>query len=639
MHTIIIMLPLINAVLAGFFGWYLGKQGCSVISSISLTITALLSWLTYYDVLLCGNSYHIILADWIVSGVLTTTWSLVFDSLSVTMLVVVTTVSALVHIYSIGYMSEDPHICRFLSYLSFFTFFMLALILSDNLMQLFFGWEGVGLCSYLLISFWYTRIKANKAALKAVVMNRIADVFIVLALGACFMNFGTLKFDVIFSLVPLMKENQSYLLGYQFKTIDIISILLFIGAMGKSAQIGLHTWLPDAMEGPTPVSALIHAATMVTAGVFLVIRCSPLFEESPVALTIISIVGGITAFMSATIALTQHDLKKVIAYSTCSQLGYMFFSCGLSNYHAGLFHLFNHAFFKALLFLAAGSVIHAMGDEQDVRRLGGVSVSMPITYITVLIGSLSLSGFPFLSGFYSKDYILETAVAAYSINGIFVFWLGSITAFLTAFYTFRLFIMVFMQKPKGSQQIAKNSHESGIFMLIPLIILSIGSIFSGYVFRDLFIGLGSDGFKNSISVSNVHVNLLDAEFIPYFFKAIPLCFSTLGILIALLTYQKLTYYYSKLWINIIPVTNFLSKRWFFDIIYNKFIGFPILRYSYSIFFKIIDKGILEWVGPTGIYIFLKKTTKNVKTLQTGYIYTYISLIGLGIAVISILIIS
>lgn len=433
-----------------------------------------------------------------------------------------------------------------MSYLSLFTFFMLALILSDNFMQLFFGWEGVGLCSYLLISFWYTRVKANKAALKAVIMNRVADVFIVLALGSCFLNFGSLNFDFIFSLVPYLKDNQSYILGYQINSIDLIAILLFIGAMGKSAQIGLHTWLPDAMEGPTPVSALIHAATMVTAGVFLVIRCSPLFEYSPLTLSIISLVGGLTAFISATIALVQHDIKKVIAYSTCSQLGYMFFSCGLSNYHAGLFHLFNHAFFKALLFLAAGSVIHSMCDEQDVRKLGGLSRSMPVTYITFLIGSLSLSGFPFLSGFYSKDYILETAVASYSINGIFIYWLGSITALLTAFYTFRIFILIFIHNPKGSQEIAKNAHESDTFILVPLVLLAIGSIFSGFIFKDIFIGLGSDGLRNSIYIKETHLSLLDAEFIPYYFKAIPLYFSTFGILFSLLTYKYFAYAYTQL---------------------------------------------------------------------------------------------
>ena len=606
-------------------------------SVVLLSTTALLSWLCFYDVILCGNSYCLVLFTWISSGYLDTEWSLMLDSLSAAMLVVVTTVAALVHMYSTEYMGEDPHICRFLSYISLFTFCMVMLVTADNLMQLFFGWEGVGLCSYLLISFWFTRIRATKAALKAVLMNRVADVFIVLGLGVCFAVFKTLKFEVLFALVPWIEGSQFLFLGGYTNIIDTLCILLFLGAMGKSAQLGLHTWLPDAMEGPTPVSALIHAATMVTAGVFLVIRCSPIFEYSSLALNIVAVIGGLTAFVSATIALTQHDIKKVIAYSTCSQLGYMFFACGLSNYYVGLFHLFNHAFFKALLFLSAGSVIHSMRDEQDMRRLGGVSQTMPITYICVLIGSLSLSGFPFLSGFYSKDVILETALGAYTVTGYFAFWLGSITAFLTAFYSFRLFYIGFMQKTSSPKAIATGSHESGLAIIIPLTTLGFGSIFSGYYFRDLFIGLGSDVFSGSIFVKPESLFLLNAEFIPFFYKSIPLVFSLTGIFLSILLYSKFGYLFSSFWLTAHPLTHFLGKKWYFDTLYNRFFTKPSLDAGYSTFFKALDKGVIEYIGPTGIATLTYQVSKGMKKLQTGYIHTYVTSMVLAIVLAFIIV--
>jgi proton-translocating NADH-quinone oxidoreductase chain L len=415
-----------------------------------LGLTALLSWFGFYDVVLLGNSYRTSLAIWISCGSFHAEWCLLLDSLSATMLVVITTVSFLVHCYSTEYMKEDPHSSRFFCYISLFTFFMVMLVTADNLVQLFFGWEGVGLCSYLLIGFWYTRVSAGRAALKAVIVNRVADVFILLGMGGCFAVFGSLNYGPIFLLAPLFELHGLSPVWGGFSAIDIICLLLFGGAMGKSAQVGLHTWLPDAMEGPTPVSALIHAATMVTAGVFLVVRCSPLFEYSGCTLFIISIVGVLTSFMAATIALVQNDIKKIIAYSTCSQLGYMFLACGLSNYAIGMFHLFNHAFFKALLFLSAGSVIHAYGDEQDLRGLGGAGSSLPLTYICFLIGSISLAGFPFMSGFYSKELILSTAAASCTPSASFYFWIGSLTAFMTAFYSFRLFFLGLV-RTTGSQ--------------------------------------------------------------------------------------------------------------------------------------------------------------------------------------------
>ena len=630
MYTLICLFPLLNSILSGLFGWYLGKRGCVVLSISLLSLTALFSWIAFFDVVFGGQAYNIVLFTWIHSGYMEVNWCLFLDSLSVTMLIVVTSVAALVHIYSTEYMGEDPHICRFLSYISLFTFCMILLVTADNLIQLFFGWEGVGLCSYLLISFWYTRIKANKAALKAVIINRVADVFIVLALGVCFVTYGSLKFEVMFSLTPLIEGHTFTFLTQEINTITLICILLFLGAMGKSAQIGLHTWLPDAMEGPTPVSALIHAATMVTAGVFLVIRCSPIFEYSSAALSIVAIIGAITAFMSATIALTQHDIKKVIAYSTCSQLGYMFFACGLSNYHVGLFHLFNHAFFKALLFLSAGSVIHAMRDEQDMRKLGGTSQLMPITYTSVLIGSLSLAGFPFLSGFYSKDFILETSVGAYTITSIFTFWLGSITAFLTAFYSFRLFYISFMQTTSSSKSILNNSHESDICIIVALTPLAFGSILSGYLFRDAFIGMGTFFFSGAIYVAPESNFALNAEFISFFYKAIPLVFSSFGIVLAIVIYSHVGYFFSRFWLTFYPLTHFLSKKWYFDTLYNRIFTDTLLKMGYSIFFKGIDKGLIEMFGPTGASHIVYFTSRQIKRIQTGYIHDYLTFLILGI---------
>ena len=476
----IIFAPLIGFLIAGLFGRKIGDLGSQIITSSLIFLSAIISCYYLYQFIIGSDVLNFVIFNWISSGQLNLNWSIYIDTLTAVMLVVVTSVSFLVHVYSIGYMSHDPDKPRFMSYLSLFTFAMLMLITSDNFLQLFFGWEGVGLASYLLIGFWFKKPSADAAAIKAFVVNRVGDFGLAIGIFLIYKYTGSLNFSEVFQAVPSLLDKKINFIGTDGNLITYICVFLFIGAMGKSAQLFLHTWLPDAMEGPTPVSALIHAATMVTAGVFLVIRCSPIFEYSSVALNLVAIIGGLTAFISATIALTQHDIKKVIAYSTCSQLGYMFFACGLSNYYVGLFHLFNHAFFKALLFLSAGSVIHSMRDEQDMRRLGGVSQTMPITYICVLIGSLSLSGFPFLSGFYSKDVILETALGAYTVTGYFAFWLGSITAFLTAFYSFRLFYIGFMQETSSPKSIVIGSHESGLAIIVPLTTLGFGSIFSGY---------------------------------------------------------------------------------------------------------------------------------------------------------------
>ena len=626
MFSIIILLPLLNSIFCGLFGRLIGREGSSFLSALLLSTSAIFSYLAFFNTGLGGHTYYIDLLPWISSGLLDVYWGFTFDSLSTTMLVLVTTVSSLVHIYSIDYMGEDPHLPRFLSYLSLFTFCMLMLVTANNFIQLFFGWEGVGLCSYLLISFWYTRIKATKAALKAMVVNRIADVFFTLGIGAIFLIFQTLSFDTIFPLVPYIAKTTINFLNFEINTITLISALLFIGAMGKSAQLGLHTWLPDAMEGPTPVSALIHAATMVTAGVFLVIRCSPIFEYSPQTLTFITIIGALTAFVAATIAVTQNDLKKIIAYSTCSQLGYMFFACGLSNYHSSIFHLFNHGFFKALLFLSAGSVIHAMSDEQDLRKLGGLLNIMPITYICMFIGSLALTGFPFLSGFYSKDMIIETAYATYNVKGYLSYWLGLITALLTSFYSLRLLYLTFWGSSNSSKKVLLHSHESNWLILFPLIILCFGSMFSGYFCRDMFLGAGSTFFRQSIFILPENLTIIDAEFIPSVYKLLPLIFATSGLIIAFFTMHLFANKYSSFWKQNKKFYFFFFKKWYFDIAYNKFITLPLLKTCFLLFFKIIDKGVIELLGPTGLSSKLYFFSKNIKQLQTGFIFSYVYII-------------
>jgi proton-translocating NADH-quinone oxidoreductase chain L len=463
-------------------------------------------------------------------------WGFVFDSLTVTLMLVVNTVSALVHVYSVSYMANDPHFTRFMAYLSLFTFFMLMLISADNFIQLFLGWEGVGLCSYLLINFWFTRVQANKAALKAILLNRVGDFGLLYAILLIFYYFKSVDFATVFLLAPLMSEFfftcqievGFFSLYCNIHVLSFICFWLFFGAVGKSAQIGLHTWLPDAMEGPTPVSALIHAATMVTAGVFLIIRCAPIFEYAPGVLTVMVFLGATTAFFAATVGIVQNDIKKIIAYSTCSQLGYMVFACGLSGYSAALFHLVNHAFFKALLFLSAGAVIHGLSNEQDIRRMGGLGKIMPFTYVMFLVGSLALIGFPFLSGFYSKDLILEIAFSRYTVSGHFAYWLGTITALLTAVYSFRLIYFVFFNKTNiVNITVLRNIHEVPILMAIPLMFLCVGSIFSGYIFKDLFVGPGTDFLKQGLIVKDS--TMFAAELVPLWVKLIPTVFSLTGV--------------------------------------------------------------------------------------------------------------
>lgn len=637
MYLLIVFLPLLGSAAAGFFGRFLGSRGAAVVTTSCVIISSILSCIAFYEVALGASTCIVQVAPWIKSEMFDASWSLLFDSLTVVMLIVVTFVSSLVHIYSISYMSHDPHSPRFMSYLSIFTFFMLMLVTGDNFIQLFLGWEGVGLASYLLINFWFTRLQANKAAIKAMLVNRVGDFGLALGIMGCFSIFQTVDFSVIFAASSVFADlNHSFLFcNIEVHALTVICILLFVGAVGKSAQIGLHTWLPDAMEGPTPVSALIHAATMVTAGVFMIARCSPLFEYSPNALVVVAFVGAMTSFFAATTGIMQNDLKRVIAYSTCSQLGYMIFACGISNYSVSVFHLMNHAFFKALLFLSAGSVIHAMSDEQDMRKMGGLQVSLPFTYSMMLIGSLSLIGFPFLTGFYSKDVILELAYAKYTMSGSIAFWLGSISVFFTSYYSFRLLFLTFLAPANGFKKDLASCHDAPLVMAIPLIILAFGSIFVGYLARDMMIGLGTPFWANSIIIAPKNELLAESEFAtPTYIRFLPLFFSFCGAFISYQVHFFATSFFYRVKTSSLGqiLYSFLNKRWLFDKVYNDFVIKPSLWFGYEVSFKTLDKGVFEILGPTGISNVLRQLAFETSKLQTGFVahYAFVMLIGLTI---------
>lgn len=632
MYLVLIFLPLISFLMLNFFGRFLGSFGGSLVSLFCMFFCMLICYFVLYEVGLSNSVCYIETLNWIDSEFVYLTWSFYFDSVTSIMLIVVTTVSFFVHMYSMSYMETDCHLTRFMSYLSLFTFFMLILVTGNNFVQMFVGWEGVGLASYLLINFWFTRIQANKSAIKAMIVNRIGDFGLVLGIGVIYCTFKSLDFQVVFSLVPYFKDDSFIFLGLEVNLITLISILLFIGAVGKSAQLGLHVWLPDAMEGPTPVSALIHAATMVTAGVFVLIRCCPILEYSNFALTLITIVGGLTAFFAATTGLLQNDLKRVIAYSTCSQLGYMVFACGLSNYSVSLFHLMNHAFFKALLFLSAGAIIHAIADEQDMRKMGGLYKLLPITYVMILIGSLALMGFPFLTGFYSKDVILEVAYAKYNVIGTFVHWLGTISAFFTAFYSFRLIYLTFLGKANGYKGSYRHIHEPSRLMRYPLYCLALGSIFLGYVSKDMIIGLGTNFWQNSLFFALENSIFIDAEFLPVYVKLIPVIFSLSGAVFSLLLYlygQNLIFTLKKSNFGQNLYT-FLNQKWYFDQTYYFFIIRPILNFGYKISFKEIDRGFIELFGPLGFVRLFNSFSKNLNNLQSGYIFHYVFIMVIGL---------
>lgn len=624
MYILLVFLSLIGFCITGLFGRFIGPKGAAIITTSCLTLSFLLSLFAFYEVGLMGSPVYIRLATWVSSEVLLVNWGFLFDGLTVVMCIVVTSISSLVHLYSIEYMSHDPHLSRFMSYLSLFTFFMLILVTADNFIQMFLGWEGVGLSSYLLINFWFTRVQANKAAIKAMVMNRIGDFSLIIGILILFVNFKSVDYSTISALAPLFKNETINFLNIEFNILSLICVFIFLGAVGKSAQLGLHTWLPDAMEGPTPVSALIHAATMVTAGVFLIIRTSFIYEFAPHILEFVAILGACTAFFASSVGLLQNDLKRVIAYSTCSQLGYMVFSCGLSDYAVGVFHLANHAFFKALLFLGAGAVIHAVNDEQDMRKMGGLKNLVPFTYSAMSIGSLALIGFPFLAGFYSKDMILELAYGKFTTVSHFSYFLGTFGAFLTAFYSTRLVCLTFLVKPNGYRSVIGFAKETFSYISIALGILVIPSIFVGFYTKDMIVGVGSNFFANSIYNNSSTLHVFDAEFIDFFYKILPVTLSLCGAGLSFFLYN----FYGSTLFAIKTTTlgrkvyNFLNKKWFFDKIYNECIGQFFFKFGYSVSYKSIDRGAFEILGPTGLSFAALKATSQLHKAQTGSLYHY-----------------
>ena len=626
MELTLLFLPLLASIISGFFGKYIGDRNSEIVTSLFVSISSILSLFIFYNVIYEGYENNVVIASWINSGSLNVNWSIKIDALSSVMLVVVTLISSLVHIYSIGYMSHDPHKPRFMAYLSLFTFAMLTLVTSDNFLQLFFGWEGVGLCSYFLIGFWFKKDSANAAAIKAFIVNRVGDFGFALGIFLIFYLFGTVNYNEVFLLIPKTLDQDIYFLGINLKSIDLICILLFMGAMGKSAQFLLHTWLPDAMEGPIPVSALIHAATMVTAGVFLVVRCSPIFEYSQIALNIICIVGMTTAFFAATVALVQNDIKKIIAYSTCSQLGYMFFAAGIGAYNVAIFHLFTHAFFKALLFLGAGSVIHSLNNEQDIRKMGGIWRKLPYSWGLMIVGTLALSGFPFFSGFYSKEAIIEFAYLKGNTLGYYVVAIGIFTALLTAIYSWRLIFKTFHGTYENKELKINSIHESPYVMLVPLIVLAIGSIFAGFFFKELFIGqyasnnFWSDSIKFLSPISTDHPPL----WIVYFTPVIVV----LSIPIAYYLFVKNKDITNWLVNENKPLYNFLINKWYFDELYEYLFVRTFKRIG-IFFWKNIDLKTIDRFGPDGISNLIKKLSVRAVKFQSGYIYQYAFIMLLG----------
>ncbi len=635
MEKLIIFLPLLAALISGFFGKIVGNKASQVITSLFVSLSALLSIYIFYDVITNNYSNNVLIFKWINSGTLDVNWSIKIDQLSAVMLVVVTLVSAIVHIYSIGYMSHDPHQPRFMSYLSLFTFAMLVLVTSDNFLQLFFGWEGVGLCSYFLIGFWFKKPTANAAAIKAFLVNRVGDFGFALGIFLVFYIFGTINYEEVFNQVSLYKNNNLNFLGLEVNAINLICFLLFIGAMGKSAQIFLHTWLPDAMEGPTPVSALIHAATMVTAGVFLVVRCSPIYEYSPIILNFITVIGMTTALFAASVALVQNDIKKIIAYSTCSQLGYMFFATGVGAYNIAMFHLFTHAFFKALLFLGAGSVIHSFQDEQDINKMGGVYKQLPYTYSLMLIGTLALTGFPFLSGFYSKDLIIEFAYLKGNTVGYYACGIGIFTAFLTSIYSWRLIFKTFHGEYKNEKYQITTMHESPFIMIGPLIILAFGSILAGFIFKDLFLGYSS--FSDFWNGSIFFLEPLSTDHPPGYILYLTPILVIISIPLSYYLFLKNKSFLEGLVKSNKPVYIFLKNKWYFDELYevlfvksSKFLG--------KYFWKKIDGLVIDRFGPDGLSNLFKYFAVKAVKFQSGFIYQYAFVMLIGFSLILTIII-
>ena len=629
MYLAIITLPLLGAIVSGFFGRKVGVSGAQLITSLSIAITTLLAIIAFFEVGLSNISVSINLFRWVDSESLDALWGFHFDSLTVSMLIPVLIVSSLVHIYSIGYMSHDPHNQRFFSYLSLFTFMMITLVTANNFLLMFVGWEGVGICSYLLVSFWFTRIAANQSSISAFLTNRVGDCFLTVGMFALLWSFGNVDYSTIFSLAPFVNEN----------IVTTIGICLVIGAMAKSSQVGLHVWLPMAMEGPTPVSALIHAATMVTAGVYLLMRASPLIEYSSTVLIISLWLGAITTVFSSLIGLFQQDIKKVIAYSTMSQLGMMVIAVGLSSYNIALFHLVNHAFYKGLLFLGAGAVIHAVSDNQDFRKYGGLRSFLPLTYSIMLIASLSLVAFPFMTGFYSKDFILESAYGQFYFRGTVVYFIATIGAIFTTLYSVKILYLTFLTNPNGPESNYINSyskhsaHEGNIFMNLPLIILAIFSIFFGYVSKDIFIGLASGFFiDNSIFIHPLREVILNTEFaVPIFFKLLPLLFTLSFSVVAIVILE----FMPKLVINFklsrvgYNIFSFFNQRFFIELLYNKYIVYYVLKLGGQTT-KVLDKGSVELLGPFGLEKGLLWISRSISVLDTGVITSYALYILVGL---------
>jgi len=628
MAYLIILLPLLGSIL-GYYSKPLGDRFSEIIPTLLVIASAILSAIVFYRGIIFDEYSNYIIFEWIKSGSFKVNWSVNIDPLSSVMLVVVTSVSSLVHIYSIGYMSHDPHRPRFMSYLSLFTFSMLMLVVSDNFLQLFFGWEGVGLCSYLLIGFWYKKESANNAAIKAFLVNRVGDFGFAIGIFLIFYFFGTVNYNEVFVKASELTVKEINFLGFNVNLITLICLTLFIGAMGKSAQFLFHTWLPDAMEGPTPVSALIHAATMVTAGVFLVVRCSPLFEYSQIALNFVAIIGMITALFAASVALVQNDIKKIIAYSTCSQLGYMFFAAGVGAYHVAIFHLFTHAFFKALLFLGSGSVIHAFKDEQDIRLMGGVWKKLPYTWLLMLIGTLALTGFPFLSGFYSKDAIIEFAFFKNTAIGQYAMTIGIFTAFLTAIYSWRLFFKTFHGSYNNKTLPIEKTHESPLVMLVPLVLLSIGAIFAGYFFKETFIG---HNYKEFWKTSIFFIKEIEHLHLPIWLLVITPILVIFAIPLAYYLYVKNSTLIESIKKTNEPFYNFLLNKWYFDEIYDFIIVKPV-KFIGLVLWKKGDQGTIDRFGPDGFSKIIKFFSNKAVKFQSGFLYDYAFVMLLGLSIL------
>ena len=629
MYLSILILPLLGSMTSGLLGRKIGVSGSHWITSSCLIISSILATIAFVEVAISGSPVSIYLSSWLDSELLTIDWEFLFDSLTVSMFIPVLYISTLIHIYSIDYLSSDPHNQRFFSYLSLFTFFMLLLCSGANYFVMFVGWEGIGVVSYLLINFYFTRIQSNKAAILAFTMNRVGDMGLSIGFFALFALFGSFDYSIVFTLAPFMNETA----------ITIICLFIFMGAMAKSAQLGLHSWLPGSMEAPTPVSALLHAATLVTAGLYLLVRSSPILEYSPTSLLVITLLGASTAFFAGTCGLVLNDIKRIIAFSTISQLGYMVMAVGLSQYNVALMHVLNHAFFKALLFLGAGAIIHSASDEQDIRKLGGLINFLPFTYTVMLIGTLALLALPWLSGFYSKDLIIELAYSRYSLSGSYAYILATITAGLTAFYSFRLISLVFLTKPNGPQSTYSHIHEANNLVIIPLSILSLFSIFFGYIFSDLFVGIGSDLFGNAIYIAPNNISLVEAEFdLPLLYKLLPTILSIAGASLALFLYHKSPYILSEGSNSPLfrKLYTFLNGQYFFDIVINHFVISNGFKAGYNIS-KVLDRGVIEMIGPFGISHILTNSGNKIAKLDTGTITTYSLYITLGLLTLLFLI--